>query len=220
MGREIQTYEGERITVSFDPKRCIHAGNCVRGLPKVFRAGEKGPWVHPDAAGPDALAVLIRTCPSGALRFRRRDAGQEEAKPAVNSMTVVENGQLDVHAEMKINGRPEPGYRASLCRCGASKNRPYCDNSHRDSGFVDAGRPPLAAVGEVPVDGCLEITALPDGPLLVRGGFDIRNRDGEQVFRSDQAVLCRCGASRNRPFCDGSHKQIGFSSGEGPETLS
>jgi len=214
MSKKIQIYKGRAITVSFDPGRCIHAGNCVRGLPKVFRARTTDPWIHPDEAGPDALAVLIRTCPSGALTFRRKDGGSEEAKPAVNSITIVENGQLDVHAEMTINGRPEPGYRACLCRCGGSKNKPYCDNTHKEIGFTDAGRPLQSALQEVSVHGRLEITALPDGPLLIKGGLEIRNAEGEQIFRADQAALCRCGASANKPFCDGSHQRIGFKSGE------
>jgi len=214
MSKKIQRYEGRAITVSFDPGRCIHAGNCVRGLPKVFRAGAKGSWIHPDEASPDALAVLIRTCPSGALTFQRKDGGPEEAKPAVNSITIVENGQLDLHAEMTINGRPEPCYRASLCRCGASKNKPYCDNTHKQIGFTDASRPLQSPLQAVPVDGCLEITALPDGPLLIKGGFEIHDAKGKQIFRADQAALCRCGASGNKPFCDGSHQRIGFKSGE------
>jgi len=214
MSQEIQRYEGKAITVSFDPRRCIHAGNCVRGLPKVFRAGAMGPWIHPDEASPDALAVLIRTCPSGALTFQRKDGGPEEAKPAVNSITIVENGQLDVHAEMTINSRPESCFRASLCRCGTSKNKPYCDNTHKEIGFTDAGRPLQSPLQAVPVDGCLEITALADGPLLIKGGLEIRDAEGKQIFHADQAALCRCGASGNKPFCDGSHTQAGFKSGE------
>lgn len=51
----------------------------------------------------------------------------------------------------------------------------------------------------------------PDGPILVRGAVEIRDADGRLVPRTRATVaLCRCGASGIKPFCDGSHKAIGF----------
>ena len=56
-----------------------------------------------------------------------------------------------------------------------------------------------------------EIVACVDGPLLVRGDFDLVSSTGEQVERTRRTVaLCRCGASAIKPFCDGTHKLIGF----------
>lgn len=56
-----------------------------------------------------------------------------------------------------------------------------------------------------------EIIVCPDGPLLVRGDFGIVSTTGEDIPRRRKTVaLCRCGASGIKPFCDGTHKLIGF----------
>ena len=61
--------------------------------------------------------------------------------------------------------------------------------------------------GDVPVS----ITACPDGPLLVRGSFEILTPTGEVIApRRKTVALCRCGVSTLKPFCDGSHKAVGF----------
>lgn len=49
-----------------------------------------------------------------------------------------------------------------------------------------------------------------DESLLVAGGVEIRNAPGQVIYRSSDAALCRCGGSSNKPFCDGTHEQIGF----------
>ncbi len=207
---KVQKYAGRKITVCFDPGRCIHVGNCVRGLPGVFRANVSGPWIDPDAADAGELAALIETCPSGALTYRRTDKGAEEAAPGRNSITIVADGPLNVHADMDINGRPEPGYRTALCRCGASGNRPYCDGSHTDAGFCDNGLAVAGNTAAEPGSGRLHISTVPDGPLLLDGPCEIHSADGRLIGRTGEGALCRCGASGNKPYCDGSHAAIGF----------
>jgi CDGSH-type Zn-finger protein len=60
-------------------------------------------------------------------------------------------------------------------------------------------------------DETVSITACPDGPLLVRGSFEILTPAGEVIPpRRKTVALCRCGVSTLKPFCDGSHKAIGF----------
>ena len=55
------------------------------------------------------------------------------------------------------------------------------------------------------------ITPYRDGPLLVRGPIELTGSDGSPItHRRDRIALCRCGKSRVRPFCDGTHKLIGF----------
>ncbi|WP_019354021.1 (4Fe-4S)-binding protein [Streptomyces sp. AA1529] len=66
---EKKTYEGKSITVTFEAGRCLHAAECVRGLPEVFDPGER-PWIRPDGAEAERLAEVIRRCPSGALQYR------------------------------------------------------------------------------------------------------------------------------------------------------
>lgn len=70
-----KAYEGKRIEVSFDNDVCQHSGECVRGLPAVFDTSRR-PWIDPDAAPPEQVAAQVERCPSGALRYRLRDAAQ------------------------------------------------------------------------------------------------------------------------------------------------
>jgi CDGSH-type Zn-finger protein len=56
-----------------------------------------------------------------------------------------------------------------------------------------------------------EITPYRDGPLLVRGPFTLRDQDGNEIATERETIaLCRCGKSRIRPFCDGTHKLVRF----------
>jgi CDGSH-type Zn-finger protein len=62
------------------------------------------------------------------------------------------------------------------------------------------------------------ITPYRDGPLLVRGPFTLRDQDGREIeIDRGTVALCRCGKSRMRPFCDGTHKLSRFSAPSGPE---
>ncbi|MEA3301973.1 MAG: CDGSH iron-sulfur domain-containing protein, partial [Pseudomonadota bacterium] len=62
------------------------------------------------------------------------------------------------------------------------------------------------------IGGKLSIKPLPDGPLLVKGNLTIVSGTGRIAWRGSDTALCRCGASKNKPFCDGSHKKAGFKS--------
>jgi CDGSH-type Zn-finger protein len=113
---------------------------------------------------------------------------------------------------MRLDGE-RVGFRATLCRCGASKNKPYCDGSHHDVKFAATGEPPTGAIAMLPVrDGELAIDPEVDGPLRVRGNLEITSGTGRCVARVTQAKLCRCGGSNTKPFCDGSHARVGFRS--------
>jgi len=63
-----QTYENDRIRVTFDPDRCVSADNCLRGLPQVFN-GDRDPWIDVNGAGVDDIIRLIGTCPAAALSY-------------------------------------------------------------------------------------------------------------------------------------------------------
>lgn len=59
--------------------------------------------------------------------------------------------------------------------------------------------------------GSASLVLCPDGPILVRGDFDVVTPSGEPVPRQRKTVaLCRCGASAIKPYCDGTHKMINF----------
>jgi CDGSH-type Zn-finger protein len=104
-------------------------------------------------------------------------------------------------------------FRATLCRCGASKNKPFCDGSHHEVNFAATGEPPTGKADMLPVrNGPLTIDPLTDGPLQVRGNLEITSGTGRVVARVVQARLCRCGGSATKPFCDNTHARIGFKS--------
>ncbi len=104
---------------------------------------------------------------------------------------------------------PAVKYRAALCRCGESKNKPFCDNTHEKVDFRDRGAVGDSGSGCEP-GGKLTIQRAPDGPLLLSGNFSIVSGAGCATWHGTKAALCRCGASKNKPFCDGAHKDIGF----------
>ena len=210
-GGGISRTKGKSLTVAFEGKRCIHARFCVLESPAVFLANVKGPWIKPDAESAENLMHTIRQCPSGALTYQRHDGGAEEPMPPVNLVRIRENGPLAIHANMTLKGKGKM-QRATLCRCGASKNKPYCDGAHKDAKFVASGLVPVSADMKALAkrDGVLNIEPLADGPLSVSGNMEVVTGTGASIAKVTQAILCRCGASKNKPFCDGSHASIGF----------
>lgn len=212
----VETVEGKSLTLQFEARRCIHARFCVTGAPNVFLANVKGPWLHPDAMDAERLAEIAHACPSGAIRYQRKDGRPDESPPPVNLVSVREAGPYAVRAAIELNGEAI-GFRATLCRCGASKNKPFCDGSHHDIHFDASGEPATGMgdrnTGMLPVrDGVLAIDTELNGPLSVRGNVEILAGTGRMVCRLTSAKLCRCGASATKPFCDGSHARIGFRS--------
>jgi CDGSH-type Zn-finger protein/uncharacterized Fe-S cluster protein YjdI len=202
--------EGKGLTLIYEGKKCIHARFCVTGAPNVFLANVKGPWITPDAVTTEALVEVAHACPSGAIRYQRRDGKPDETAPPVNLIAIREAGPYAVRADIRLDGRGG-SYRATLCRCGASKNKPYCDGSHHDVNFEATGEPKTGQADMLAVrSGPLAIDPEVDGPLRVRGNLEITSGTGRVVARVEQARLCRCGGSNNKPFCDGSHARIGF----------
>jgi CDGSH-type Zn-finger protein/uncharacterized Fe-S cluster protein YjdI len=204
------------IDVTYEMKRCIHAADCVRGLPKVFDTAQR-PWIQPTNATADAVADVVMRCPTGALQFERHDDGTPEPVPAENRIVVTENGPLHLRGdiELVLDGETLRETRLSLCRCGRSANKPFCDNSHKTAGFSDAGAIQTADSTKSTLSGKLTVTPKADGPLLLRGDFELRSSEGETTHYGEKAALCRCGESTNRPFCDGTHKRIDFKSKRG-----
>lgn len=208
----IETVVGDAVTIAFEAKRCIHARFCVTGAPKVFLANVEGPWIHPNAMDAEKLIAIAEVCPSGAIQYRRSDGRPAEAPPPVNLATIRESGPYAVHGDIVLDGKPA-GYRMTLCRCGASKNKPFCDGSHHEIGFSATGEPPTGKADMLEVrDGPLAIDPQTDGPLRVRGNLEITAGTGRVVARVRSAMLCRCGHSQTKPFCDGSHVKAGFRS--------
>jgi CDGSH-type Zn-finger protein/uncharacterized Fe-S cluster protein YjdI len=203
---------GRDIEIHYRAERCIHSRFCVTGAPKVFLANVQGPWIHPDAMPVERLAEIAHACPSGAIRYRRLDARPAEPVPPVNLASVREAGPYAFRGDLRLDGEPV-GYRATLCRCGASRHKPYCDGSHHEIGFGASGEPPTGSAEMLAVrDGPLAIEPQSNGPLEVSGNLEITSGTGRVVARLTSARLCRCGGSQNKPFCDGTHAKIGFRS--------
>lgn len=203
-------FEGKDVSIFFDGAKCIHSRKCVLGLPTVFQANVEGPWINPDNASSEDISAVAQACPSGAITYKRHDGGKDETDPQVNTVFVHENGPLSIRADLTINGE-DAGYRATLCRCGASQNKPYCDGAHVNAKFVATGEIPAKAFE--PIDnrsGKVTVTPFPNGPIQVEGNLEICCGTGHTIERTTKSVLCRCGASKNKPYCDGSHTKIGF----------
>lgn len=208
----VEHIEGTALTLIYDGKKCIHARFCVTGGPKVFLANVKGPWINPDATEVDHLVELAHICPSGAIRYKRKDGKHDETPPLVNLLAIREAGPYAVRGQLTIDGEPA-NFRATLCRCGASKNKPFCDGSHHEINFSASGEPATGQADMLPVrDGPLSIDPQLDGPLQIRGNLEITSGTGRVVSRITQTKLCRCGGSNTKPFCDGTHARIGFRS--------
>jgi CDGSH-type Zn-finger protein len=131
-----------------------------------------------------------------------------------NAAFTVPNGPLIATGDLQIHiadVTPVSQPRASLCRCGASAKKPFCDGSHRNSGWVDAGdAAPSDSIPEITATGPVVFTPLPAGPLLANGPLTIQNAAKETIAQTTEVAFCRCGASANKPYCDGAHAAIGF----------
>ncbi len=209
---KIFDYPGANATVRWHGGLCIHIGECGRSSGELFVGGRK-PWCQPDVSTLDDVVDVVERCPTGALTYERADGAVEQA-PDANTVHVANNGPLYVRGDLDIDGRAEgmdgTRFRAALCRCGQSKNKPFCDNSHERAGFVDRGAVGETGRGFGQAGGKLTIKRAPNGPLLLQGSVTIHAASGRAAYRAEKCALCRCGQSKNKPFCDGSHKAAGF----------
>lgn len=211
---EVVTYEGKEATVRWDGNLCIHVGECGRADCPLFVAG-RDPWAQPDAVSIEEVVEVVERCPTGALSYERHDGGPAESPQGTNQVFVTNQGPLYLRGRLKIAGASEEQTglrtRAALCRCGASKNKPFCDNSHESADFDDRGA--VGKMGELDsaTEGdVLEVSLAEDGPLLLKGPVEVVAASGRVAWRGSKCALCRCGQSKNKPFCDGSHRAAGF----------
>jgi len=209
----IYRYGGSEVDVTWDERLCIHVGECGRAKGELFVSGRE-PWCRPDGCSVAHVAEVVERCPSGALAYEAKDGTTAETAAPRNTVAVSANGPYFVRGNLAIDGAaadmPAVRYRAALCRCGQSRNKPFCDTSHEAAGFKDYG-----AVGEVGAaaraeGGALAVKPVKNGPLHLKGNFSIIAGSGLVRWRGTEAWLCRCGHSGNKPFCDGSHRKFGF----------
>jgi len=153
MSQRVQVYETDQVRVTFDPRICLHSGVCLRTLPAVFDINRKR-WIDPARAEPEEILSAVAKCPSGALRAalvtsvhtRLPEVPQPAAPvakaPAV-TITVRRNGSLLIEGPVRVvdaDGNVlREGDKCALCRCGHSRNKPFCDSSHKTIGWSPDG---------------------------------------------------------------------------------
>jgi len=134
-----ENYLGKKITIHDNRGICAHAGLCTDGLASVFRLKEE-PWIHPDAESVDEIIATIQKCPSGALSYSIDDIehGDQNVEP---SIFVAPNGPYVVSGEPDlvdtVQGEGASREHFTICRCGSSKNKPFCDGTHWGINFID-----------------------------------------------------------------------------------
>ena len=130
-----------------------------------------------------------------------------------DSILLGEDGPLYLSGDIEIvdyeHNLISRETRVALCRCGASQDKPFCDGSHTQAGFKDAGAlSEDAKIGPPEGIGKIRIRLRPNGPLLFEGDLEIRGKD--QNVEAGRGAFCRCGASDRKPLCDGTHNKIEF----------
>ncbi len=131
-------YSAAELTIHDNRGICAHIGRCTDGLPGVFRLRTE-PWIDPTGADAESVAATVRLCPSGALSH---SIGGEEHRDAEGPPGIVVSrhgpyfitGGIELEGEQRGEGASEEHY--ALCRCGKSRNKPFCDGTHW-KGFKD-----------------------------------------------------------------------------------
>lgn len=129
-----------------------------------------------------------------------------------NELLVTNGGPLRMSGNITLineDGSVTHSNNLTLCRCGASKSKPNCDDQHLEVEFFDSG-----AIGQLsdwmPVNRpqTITVTCVKNGPLKFRGYLRIYNKKGQECITMSGA-LCRCGKSSKKPFCDNKQQCAG-----------
>ena len=138
----VKEYTNGEVTIVWKPDLCTHASFCWKELPAVFNP-QKRPWVNAEGASTERIIEQIKRCPSGALSYYMNDQKQAmetkdksqssiEAEAVHNGPLLIKGDITIVRAGLKNENRPDG---AAFCRCGKSKNQPFCDGSHMTNPF-------------------------------------------------------------------------------------
>ncbi len=128
----IQRYDGKDINIIFNRSICAGAGNCVRNFPKIYKNASED-WIFPDNDNIEQVKNSVKSCPSGALAYEINQEIHQEKYNEIK-INIIKNGPINVKGNVSIqvdkwstNANRE---KFSLCRCGASRNKPFCDYTH------------------------------------------------------------------------------------------
>ena len=137
---KVTRYAGKEITILNNPLLCSVAEYCHKELEGVFNE-KKDPWIEPDGDTPEHVKALIEKCPSGALSY----SVNEQPQPVSDceaTIYIEKNGPLRITGGIELTdakwGQGASREHYTLCRCGASKNKPFCDGSHAAINFDDS----------------------------------------------------------------------------------
>ena len=138
MKEVVKEYSNGEMTIFWKPKACIHAGECVKRLPKVYNPKAR-PWIQLENATTQELKDQVNACPSGALSFKMIGADTKEKMTPEVKVEALENGPLLVSGTLNVinsdGSRAVKKRTTAFCRCGASNNKPYCDGAHVEAEF-------------------------------------------------------------------------------------
>jgi pyruvate oxidase len=136
---ELDTYDGEQVSILDNRGICSHAGYCTSGLPQVWRSDTE-PWIDADGADGEAIVGTIRKCPSGALSYAENGRVENEFNDDAE-IQLARNAAYRVRGSVTLEGvefaEGASQEHFTLCRCGGSRNKPFCDGSHWYVGFRD-----------------------------------------------------------------------------------
>jgi len=215
MENKVHSYESDEIKVTYDLKRCIHAAECVKGLPNVFDP-DKRRWIQPENDSADRVADVIERCPTGALHYEMKLSDRSEKPSSKNRIKLNENGPVYFFGDLEVldheGNTVLKDTRFAFCRCGASGNKPACDNSHKAIDWnadASANREKMPPADKQNHDRLL-IKLMKNGPAILEGHYTMESPEFGEHTSNKGVALCRCGGSSTKPFCDGTHKAIGF----------
>jgi len=135
-------YVGKEITIHDNRRICSHAAECVNNLSSVFKLKSR-PWINPDSARTEEIIDTIRKCPSGALSYSINGIEYRDPNEREPMVTVSKDGPYLITGGIELigdniqwaDGASKEHY--TLCRCGASNNKPFCDGMHKTVNFKD-----------------------------------------------------------------------------------
>ena len=135
----MRVFAGVDVEMTDDPSLCTHVGFCTNRRTHVWQMIDE----TDDAEVREQLMRMLALCPSGRLG-RRPSSDAPEVEPAFEpSVAVVRDGPLWVRGGVEVVGADGVAYerrnRVTLCRCGHSRNKPFCDGTHAEIGFRDPG---------------------------------------------------------------------------------
>jgi CDGSH-type Zn-finger protein len=131
--------EDTEVTVHYTPVLCSHAAECVKASKAMFDPSRK-PWIMPENGAMADMLAAISNCPSGALRLEVTKTAPQHMVNGDVEVVVERNGPYRVKnagLEAEFNGAGASQTKYVLCRCGLSKNKPFCDGTHYEDGWKD-----------------------------------------------------------------------------------